>query len=46
MAAIHSKISKMPEEKLNAEAKTILATYGKEVDFVDYNSLQVIVNIL
>ena len=39
MAVIHSKISKMPEEKLNAEAKTILATYGKKEDFVDYSSL-------
>ena len=46
MAAIHSKISKMPEEKLNAEAKIILATYGKKVDFVDYDSLQEIVNNL
>ena len=39
MAVIHSKISKMPEEKLNAEAKTILATYGKKVNFVDFSSL-------
>ena len=40
MAVIHSKISKMPEEKLNAEAKTILATYGKKEDFVDFKSLE------
>ena len=39
MAVIHSRISKMPEEKLNAEAKTILATYGKKEDFVDFSSL-------
>ena len=39
MAVIHSKISKMPEEKLNAEAKTILATYGKKVDYVDFQTL-------
>ena len=40
MAVIHSKISKMPEEKLNAKAKTILATYGKKEDFVDFKSLE------
>ena len=40
MAVIHSKNSKMPEEKLDAEAKTILATYGKKEDFVDYVSLE------
>ena len=40
MALIHSKLSKMPEEKLNTEAKTILATYGKKEDFVDFKSLE------
>ena len=40
MAVIHSKLSKMPEEKLNTEAKTILATYGKKEDFVDFKSLE------
>ena len=40
MSFIHSKISKMPEEKLNAESKTILATYGKKEDFVDFKSLE------
>ena len=40
MSFIHSKISKMPEEKLNAEAKTILATYGKKEDFADFELLE------
>jgi menaquinone-dependent protoporphyrinogen IX oxidase len=40
MAVIHSKLSKMPEKKLNAESKTILATYGKKEDFVDFESLE------
>ena len=40
MAVIHSKLSKMPKEKLNTEAKTILATYGKKEDFVDFKSLE------
>ena len=46
MAVIHSKISKMPEEKLNAEAKTILATYGKKEDFVDFNSLTAVMTTI
>ena len=40
------KISKMPEEKLNAEAKTILATYGKKEDFVDYDSLTAVMTAI
>ena len=40
MSFIHSRISKMPEEELNAEAKTILATYGQKVDYVDYMELE------
>ena len=39
LSVIHWKISKMPEEKLNAEAKTILAIYGKNLDNVDFKSL-------
>ena len=46
MAVIHSKISKMPEEKLNAEAKTIFATYGKKEDFVDYSSLTAVITFI
>ena len=46
MAVIHSKISKMPEEKLNAESKTILATYGKKEDFVDYSSLTAVITFI
>jgi hypothetical protein len=36
----------MPEEELNSEAKIILETYGKKVDFVDYDSIKEIVSIL
>ena len=46
MAVIHSKTSKMPEEKLNAEAKTILATYGKKEDFVDFSSLTAVMTAI
>ena len=40
MAVIHSKLSKMPEEKLNTEAKTILEKKKKKEDFVDFKSLE------
>lgn len=47
MKFMHSRLSKTPEEEeLNSEAKIILETYGKKVDFVDYDSLKAIVNIL
>ena len=46
MKFMHSRLSKMPEDELNAESKTILETYGKKVDYVDFNSLQTIVSIL
>ena len=39
LSVIHWKLSKMPEEKLNAESKTILSIYGKKVDNVDFKSL-------
>jgi hypothetical protein len=32
MSFMHHRLSKMPEDKLNAESKTILETYGKTVD--------------
>jgi menaquinone-dependent protoporphyrinogen IX oxidase len=39
LSVIHWKISKMPEEKLNVESKTILSIYGKKLDCVDFKSL-------
>ena len=46
MKFMHSKLSRMPKEELNAESKIILETYGKKVDYVDFNTLQTIVSIL
>ena len=46
MKFMHGKLSRMPEEELNAESKIILETYGKKVDYVDFNTLQPIVSIL
>lgn len=46
MSVVHSKVSKMPEEELNEESKAMLATYGKHVDFIDYDSLKPLITIL
>ena len=46
MKFMHGKLARMPKEELNAESKTILETYGKKVDYVDFDSLQPIVSIL
>lgn len=43
MSLLNSKVSKMPESELNSEAKALLATYGKKVDFVDFDSLEPII---
>ena len=40
LSMVHSKMSKMPEEKLDAVGKTMLATYEQTVDFVDFESLE------
>ena len=40
LSVIHWKHSRMPEEKLNAESKTILSIYGKKIDNVDFKSLE------
>ena len=40
MSLLHSKVSKMSESELNAEAKAMLETYGKQVDFVDFTTLE------
>ena len=46
MSLLHSKVSKMPESELNAEAKAMLETYGQKVDFVDYTALEQITSKL
>ena len=46
MRMIHSKASKTPAAELDATAKAVLETYGKRADFVDFNSLQMILDII
>lgn len=46
MAFMHSRLAKMPEDKLNAEARVILETYGKSVDLTDFNGLDKIKELI
>ena len=44
MSLLAKKVAKLPEEQQNAETRVMLETYGKQVDFVDFSSLQPIVD--
>ena len=46
MKMFHSMMLKKPESELTADAKAMLETYGKKVDFVDFDTLQAIVEIV
>ena len=46
MKMFHSMMLKKPESELTADAKAMLETYGKQVDFVDYNELKPIIEII
>lgn len=44
MSLLAKKVAKLSEEQQNAETRALLDTYGKQVDFVDFSSLQPIVD--
>ena len=46
MKMFHSMMLKKPEAELTADAKTMLETYGRQVDFVDFNTLQPIADYI
>ncbi|MCR5659575.1 MAG: flavodoxin domain-containing protein [Bacteroidales bacterium] len=46
MNMFHSMMLKKPKSELTADAKAMLETYGKQVDFVDFDALQAIVEIV
>ena len=46
MKMFHSMMLKKPESELNADAKAMLETYGKQVDFVDFDGLKPIIEII
>ncbi len=43
MALLYRKAKGLSEEKKTAEVKTMIDTYGKHVDFVDFSSLDPII---
>ena len=46
MSLLVKKVAKLPEEQQNAETLAMLETYGKQVNFVDFNTLQPIVDFI
>jgi hypothetical protein len=46
MKLLYSKVTKIPEAERNAEVRALIATYGKQVDFVDLDTLEPIVKAL
>ena len=46
MSMLYKKAVTLPEEKKTAEVKAMIETYNKQVDFVDFNSLDSIIQEL
>lgn len=46
MKLLYSKVVKIPETEHNAEVRALIATYGKQVDFVNLDTLEPIVKAL
>ncbi|PWJ64110.1 Protoporphyrinogen IX oxidase, menaquinone-dependent (flavodoxin domain) [Fibrobacter sp. UWB15] len=46
MKLLYSKVTKIPEAERNAEVRALIATYGKQVDFVNFDTLEPIAQIL
>jgi flavodoxin len=46
MKLLYNKVKKIPLEKQTAETKAMIDTYNQKVDFVDFNSLKDIIEIL
>lgn len=46
MTLLYNKAKRLPEDKKTAEIKAMIETFNSKVDFVDYNSLNQIVEII
>ncbi len=46
MKLLYSKVTKIPEAERNAEVRALIATYGKQVDFVSFDTLEPLVKAL
>ena len=44
MKLLYSAVKKLPKEKLTVENKAMIETYNKKVDFIDFSSLDKIIN--
>ena len=46
MALLYRKAKGLPEEKKTAEVRAMIETYGQIVDFVDFDSLQPLIDAI
>ena len=46
MKLLYSKVMKIPEAERDAEVRALIATYGKQVDFVNLDTLEPLVKVL
>lgn len=46
MTLLHNKAKKLPENKKTAEVKAMIETFNSKVDFVDYESLNQIMEVI
>ena len=46
MTLLYNKVKNLPEDKKTAEDKAMIETFNTKVEFIDYNSLNHIVEII
>ena len=46
MSLLYNKVKKLPEEKKTVEIQVMIETFGSKIDFVDYHSLNQILEII
>ena len=46
MTMLYNKVRKLPEERKTAEVKAMIETFNQKVDFVDYDSLNQILEAI
>ena len=44
MKLLYNAVKNVPQEKQTAENRAIIETYNKKVDFIDFSSLDKIIN--
>ena len=46
MKLLYNAVKNLPEEKQTAEDRAMIETYNKKVDFINYSSLDQIINTI